>query len=303
MSQKFFQTEINPYLKRLEIITNKKVGEIFAGNYKSSFKGRGIEFAELREYEAGDDVKDIDWSAFAKEGKPFIKKYQESRQLNTFLICRIRESLHFTSMKKSKAEVMLQLAAILIFSAFKNNDQFGSFIFSKNLQSFIKSKKSYGQVMKILKMLFLSLQKEKKFSISLNNKIKPWDFFLKIRKPRGICFYLSDDINEEDKYYLRLLNKKHDLVFFHLLDPLEKGIFPTKVKNIFITDFKNKQQRIFIDFSNQKLAQEFKKIRLQRLEEIKKFCLKLKIDRLEIKTNDNLYQKLLKFFHLRQRHY
>ena len=133
----------------LDVITNRKATEVFTGNYKSSFKGRGLEVSNLREYQDGDDARHIDWIATARHGKPYVKEFQETRELTTMILVDLSASMNFTSVGKTKKEVVIETSALLIFSALKNGDKFGAIFFTDEVELFIPPKKGHAHALRI----------------------------------------------------------------------------------------------------------------------------------------------------------
>jgi len=287
-------------IKHLEIYTNKKVNEIFAGNYKSSFRGQGLEFSDLREYEEGDDVRHIDWMTTAKQGRPYIKKFQETRELTTMIIADISDSMKFTTAKKTKSRILIEITAYILFSSLKNNDKFGAIIFTNQIYSYIPPKKGKKHLLYILREIIkgFNIQKTKKTNLNI-----ALDFLNKTIKKRSICFLLSDNLcdNEHIEYSklkaLKIANQKHDFIYINIFDNFEKKInigYP----NLKIINPETEKIDI-INLSNKKLIDNYNKIRSKKYDYEFDILNKNQIDHLSIATTGNVYKDLLLFFRKR----
>jgi len=285
-------------IRRLEIVTNRKVNDLFVGNYKSAFKGRGVEFADIREYNEGDDYRTIDWITSAKQNKIYVKTYQETRELTTMMLVDLSSSMNFGSVEKTKRETALELLAMLCFSALKNNDKMGAIFFTDKIEHFIPPKKGQSQMWQILR---------EAITRSENNHYQKSDIedvcqFLNTAFPhKSICFLISDEIQPtpEAKKRLHVTNQKHDLVFLRIVDPLEKGL---SQGGLMIACDPETGENMPIDLSNKKVRERYNALRRQKEESLSKLLKSTQIDTLEILTTDTLFKKLFWFFKQRQTH-
>ncbi|MGB2579722.1 hypothetical protein AAIR98_001641 [Elusimicrobium simillimum] len=214
--------EILKKVRQVEIKTGRLVAETFAGEYLSVFKGVGMEFAEVREYVPGDDVRSIDWNVSARTGKTYIKKFLEERELTLMLACDVSASGHFGSTGKLKRDVIAELAALFAFSALTNNDKVGLMLFSDQIELFILPKKGRKHILRIVRELLAFEPKSKKTDISL-----ALNTLNKVIKRQGIMVLLSDFMDSGFERPFKLAQKKFDLIPVLVRDPLE-----TKTPNV-----------------------------------------------------------------------
>ena len=207
-------------VKQVEIRTRGLVNELFGGEYHSVFKGRGMAFSEVREYQPGDDIRLIDWNVTARNGAPFIKVFEEERELTVYLLVDISKSGEFGSQNQLKQEFGAEIASVLGFSAIKNNDKVGLILFSNDVEKYVVPKKGKSHVLRVIRELLYTAPKNK--GTSLKNAL---DYLLKVAKRKSVVFLISDFI--DDKYWssLKIANRKHDLIGIRLFDPAEK-LFP-----------------------------------------------------------------------------
>ena len=207
-------------VKQVEIRTRGLVNDLFGGEYHSVFKGRGMAFSEVREYQPGDDIRLIDWNVTARNGSPFIKVFEEERELTVYLLVDISKSGEFGSQNQLKQEFGAEIASVLGFSAIKNNDKVGLILFSNEVEKYVVPKKGKSHVLRVIRELLYTAPKNK--GTSLKNAL---DYLLKVAKRKSVVFLISDFI--DDKYWssLKIANRKHDLIGIRLFDPAEK-LFP-----------------------------------------------------------------------------
>lgn len=224
--------EILKKVRQIEIQTNKLVSETFAGEYLSTFKGQGIEFSEVREYTPGDDVRSIDWNVTARAGKPYIKKYNEERELTLMIACDVSASGKFGSTDKLKQEIAAELAALFAFSALHNSDKVGLLLFSDQIELFVPPKKGQKHILRLIRELVAFTPKHAKTDIAL-----ALETLLKVMKHSGILILISDFIAPVSSYEkpFKLAAKKFDLIPVILQDRLEKA-FPKLPICLDITD-------------------------------------------------------------------
>lgn len=207
--------ELIKKIRRIEIKSNKLVEEIFAGEYKSGFRGKGMEFEDIREYYPGDDVRNIDWNVTARHNKAFVKQYCEERELNMFLLIDMSRSNSFGR----KKEFITEVAATLAFSACKNNDRVGVIFFTDRVERFIPSKTGRKHVLSIIQSL-LEFQPEN----SGTDLSKALQFFNRIEKKRSIVFLISDFLDDGYKKEVKITAGNHDLVMVRIMDKAEERI-------------------------------------------------------------------------------
>lgn len=212
--------ELLKRVREIELKTRGLTKQVFSGEYSSAFKGRGMTFSEVRNYQFQDDVRNIDWNVTARFNEPFVKVFEEERELSVFLILDVSGSNNFGTGKKSKFELMLELAAVLSFSAIANNDKIGAVFVSDKVEKYIPPKKGRSHALKIIRDL-IQLQPESK-GTSLSEGLR---FFRNVVKKRSICFVISDFYDTHNFIEgLKITNNKHDMVALRINDPLERKL-------------------------------------------------------------------------------
>src|SRR5690554_2982222 len=212
--------ELLSKVREIELKTRGLTKQVFSGEYHSAFKGRGMTFSEVKNYQYGDDVRNIDWNVTARFNEPFIKVFEEERELSVFLVLDISGSNDFGTQLKSKKELMLEVAAVLAFSAVTNNDKVGAIFVSDNVEKYIPPKKGRSHALMILRELIIFKPKSKE--TNLNEGLR---FFRNVVKKRSICFLISDFYDENDFFEgLKIANSKHDMVALRLYDPAESEL-------------------------------------------------------------------------------
>jgi len=206
-------------IQQIQIHTRRLVSEAFVGEYHSVFKGRGMEFDEVREYQPGDEIRTIDWNVTARMGHPFIKRYVEERELTVMLLVDVSASGNFGSIKHLKNEVATEICAILAFSAIKNNDKVGMIMFTDKIEKFIPPKKGPKHVLRVIRELLCSQPTGKGTNISV-----ALEYLNKINHRRTISFVVSDFIANDYAHALRIANKRHDMIAITIVDPREQEL-------------------------------------------------------------------------------
>jgi uncharacterized protein (DUF58 family) len=207
-------------VQEIEIKTRGLSKQVFSGEYHSAFKGKGMAFSEVKDYQFGDDVRNIDWNVTARFNEPFVKVFEEERELTVMLIIDVSGSGDFGTIERSKRELILEVAAVLGFSATINNDKVGAIFVSDQIEKFIPAKKGRSHVLMILREL-IDLQPKSK-GTNLNEGLK---YFRKVIKKRSIAFVLSDFIDDHDYFEgLKIANRKHDMVALRVFDPAEREL-------------------------------------------------------------------------------
>ena len=201
-------------VRRIEIKTRALSNNIFAGEYHSAFKGRGMSFVEVREYQPGDDVRDIDWNVSARFDRTYVKVYEEERELTVMLLIDISASLDFGSREFSQREQLTEIAATLAFSAMRNNDKIGALFFSDNVELYIPPAKGKGHILRIIRELLTISPKGRGTNIGAG-----LEYFLRVMRKKSVAFLMSDFLDQEDyTTLLKRANQKHDLVAVQVYD-------------------------------------------------------------------------------------
>lgn len=212
-------SEILQQVRRIEIFTNRVVNETMAGRYESVFKGQGIEFDQVREYQPGDDIRTIDWNVTARTGRPFIKNYVEERELIVMLVVDLSRSMAFGTVNKLKQHVATELSALLAFSAIKNSDKIGLLIFTDKIEHYIPPKKGSKHVLRLIREV-LSF---KPTAHGTNLKIA-LDYLSHVLHRKSVVFLISDFFCEDIRSSLTIANRRHDIIGVHLIDPRQQKL-------------------------------------------------------------------------------
>lgn len=288
-----FTKEILKQVRQIEIRTKGLVNQVFSGEYHSVFKGRGMEFSEVREYQFGDDIRNIDWNVTARFGHPFIKVFEEERELTVILMVDLSGSLNFGSAEKTKQEVAAELSAILAFSALKNNDKVGLILFTNKIEKFVPPRKGNKHVLRIIREV-LSFEPEGK-STNLKGAL---EYMNNAIKKRSIVFLLSDFMDSGFEKILRVVGKRHDLIGIVLNDKREEEI--PKVGVVRFTDSETGQER-WIDTSNPMTQFLLREMREKKAAQQKTLFLTSRVDSIRIQTGQNYMKPLVQFFRLREK--
>lgn len=281
--------EILKKVKAIEIKTKGLTNHIFGGEYHSAFKGRGMSFSEVREYTFGDDVRNIDWNVTARFRSPYIKVFEEERELTLMLLVDISSSTLMGTTQKNKRELITELSSILSFSAIKNNDKVGVLFFSDKIEKYIPPKKGKSHILYIIReLLTMTPLQNTKTDIEIALK-----FLNNIMKKRAISFLLSDFVSKEYFSALQIASKKHDLVGIHVFDKTDY-----EIPNIGLTYFEDSEthQKIWIDTSSKVFQKNYKNQFEQIEKKTKEQFSKSAASYISIKTDEDYVKKLQLFF-------
>lgn len=238
-------------LRRIEIRTRKLSNQVFAGSYHSAFKGRGISFSEVREYQYGDDIRMIDWNVTARNRKPFVKVFEEERELTVMLLIDVSQSSFFGTKTEFKNHIIAEISGVLAFSAITNNDKVGVLFFSDVVEKFIPPKKGKSHIMRIISEIYDFHPKHNGTNISEALK-----YFNNVVKKKSIAFLLSDFMNHGYKDALNISARKHDLIGLHIYDERESVLPDVGLMQLRDAESGNK---LWIDTSDKKLRDEYAK--------------------------------------------
>ena len=285
--------ELLKQVRQIEIRTKELVNQVFSGEYHSVFKGRGMEFSEVREYQFGDDIRNIDWNVTARFGHPFIKIFEEERELTVMLLVDLSGSLIFGTVEKTKQQVAAELSAILAFSALKNNDKVGLILFTDKIEKFVPPRKGRSHVLRIIREV-LSFEPEGK-STNLKAAL---EYMNSTIKKRSIVFLLSDFMDSGYEKILRIIGKKHDLIGVVLNDKRESEI--PRLGLIKLTDAETGEER-WVDTSSTKVQNRLQEVRRNMIQQRKSLFVSSRLDSIEIQTGDDYVKPLVQFFRLREK--
>lgn len=280
--------EILKKVKRIEIDTRKIVNNIFSGEYHTHFKGQGMTFADFREYVAGDDVRSISWSLTARAGKPFIKNFEEERELTMILAVDISGSQDYGSKNYFKGETLTYVAATLAFSAVKNNDQVGLLLFSNDVELYIPPKKGRAQVYRIIRELLYFKPKNTNTRISAG-----LDYLRGILKKRATIFLLSDFQDTNYEVSLRMLERKHEVIAGLVQDETE-FLFP----DVGVIELQDSEtgEMVLVDTSNPVFREEMKSKFKNDFDQFQKKLVKSGVRSFNFSPDENYHHALMAFF-------
>jgi uncharacterized protein (DUF58 family) len=293
-------SELNEVLKevrQIQLRTGKIVSDVMAGEYHSVFKGRGMEFEDVREYSPGDDVRNIDWNVTARTNFPHIKNFKEERELTVMLLVDISASSGFGTTGYSKANIIAKICATLAFSAIKNNDKIELILFSDKIEHFVPAKKGSKHVLRIIRELLVSAKRLENYTSKAATSINvALEHLNKHRKKRGICFLVSDFLSDDFEVDLRIAAKRHDITAISVADPRELFI-----PEIGLIEFEDSEtgEIILVDSADPRFQQEFSANVSNEAKRRKDFFNSLGIDLLEINTAESYENALHSFFKAR----
>ncbi len=287
--------EIIHKVQRIQIVANRAVNDLFSGQYKSVFRGRGMEFDEVRQYQPGDDIRTIDWNVTARTGECFIKRYCEERELTVLLLVDISASGIFGSTDHSKLDLVIELAALLLFSALKNNDRAGLITFSDSVVDFLPPRKGKAHVLRMIRHL-VDVQpraRETRIDTAL-------EFLNRVQKRRAVVFLISDFLSDLPRQTLAISNRRHDLTAVTVSDPREET-FPD-VGFIRLRDAETGEV-VEVDTRHPQVRELFARQNRQRSAALTETLVRLGVDQLPVSTGKDYLLSLRKFFRMREKRF
>jgi len=287
--------EILKKVKRIEIQTRGLVNNFFGGEYHSVFKGRGMTFSEVREYQPGDDIRLIDWNVTARSGNPFIKVFEEERELTVFLIVDISASGAFGSESQLKKNIGAEIASVLGFSAIKNNDKVGLILFSNEVVKYVPPKKGKSHVLRVIRELLYTKPNGNGSSIK-----DALEFLMKVSRRRCVVFLLSDFLDNKYWNSIRIANRKHDLIGIKIYDPYEINL--PDIGMIKVEDPETGSM-FWIDTSFEPDLKQMNNNNIKSLVDLEKQSAKIGLDIISISTTEDYVDPLMKFFKRRGKKY
>jgi len=285
--------EILKQVRRIHIITSRMVNDVLAGEYHSTFKGRGMEFDEVREYIPGDEIRSIDWNVTARTGTPYVKKYVEERELTVMLLYDASSSGRFGSVAKTKAELAAELCAVLAFSAIRNNDKVGLIIFTDEVELFIPPKKGRGHVLRVIRDVLYYRPRGTGTNIA-----GALEYLKKVTHRKTVAFLVSDFLAEDYQQALSIANRAHDVIAVTITDPREIEL--PKVGFIQLEDAET-GEIVTVDTGDARVRQSFGGLSGQRLRDREKMFRASGIDAIDVRTNMSYVEPLRRFFRARER--
>jgi uncharacterized protein (DUF58 family) len=284
-------TELLKKVRRIEIKTRGLSRHIFAGEYHSAFKGRGIAFSEVREYQYGDDIRSIDWNVTARFNHPYVKVFEEERELTVMLLIDVSGSGNFGTKVSFKRDIMTEVAAVLSFSAIFNNDKIGVIFFSDKVEKFIPPLKGSKHILRIIRELLDFTSQSKRTNLD-----EPLRFLTNAIKKRCTAFIISDFIVPEFEEALRIASNKHDIVALKVYDPVEQAIPDIGLIKVF--DSETAEEK-WIDTSSGATREAYEKWWTNHIEIIKNIFKRCGVDFAELRTDMDYVKPLIMLFEKR----
>ena len=284
--------ELMKHVRRIKVVTAKLVDEHISGEYHSVFKGRGMEFDEVREYVPGDDVRSIDWNVTARMGHLYVKRFCEERELTIIFLVDISGSMIFGSSLRSKAEVAAELTSLLALSAIKNQDKVGMILFSDRIERYIPPRKGRTAAMRLVREVLAAEETRRETNLGM-----ALQFLNKVQKRRAVVFLISDFMTMGYEKELRVTARHHDLIACPISDPREQNL-----PNIGLLEMVNPEtdECILVDTSSRRLLESFRaQTAAEELARDKQFQ-RLKVDRLALTTDRPFIDDVRRLFHIRQ---
>lgn len=299
-----FTREILRKVRQIEISSNRLVSEALAGSYHSAFKGQGIDFEEVREYQAGDEVRSIDWNVTAKMGSTFVKQYREERELTILLAIDVSESGSFGSVNNSKRERLAELGALLAFAANRNGDKVGLLLFSDQIEKYLPPAKGQKHVLRILREILF--HPNQSFGTNLHSSLR---FINHVQRRRAVVFFLSDfmipqegkDEHLSEELFFKELSytkRKHDLVCAQIYDPCEREI--PNAGLVLLEDSETGKKRL-VNSSSKQFRKQFYEIAEESQQRFMQNLRKKGVDTFSFSTNSDYIRSLKEFFSMRQK--
>lgn len=280
--------ETRHHIKRIEITTSKLVTEVFAGKYESLFKGRGMEFSEVREYLPGDDVRAIDWNVTARSGRLFVKKHEEERQLTVILMVDASASQDFGSLLGSKRELASEIGSILGFSALRNNDRVGLLLFSDQVEKYIPPRKGKSHALRLVREILEPRPTGRKTDLSA-----ALDYLNRVHKRRALVFILSDFLGQSAGPSLKTTARRHDLSAFRIYDPREEQI--PRLGLMRLRDLET-GETVVLNTNSARFQKEYQQAACERRQQLRRSLEGAGADYAEFSTAHTVTTTLLRFF-------
>jgi len=285
--------EIIRKIRRIQITTNRLVNESLAGEYHSVFKGRGMEFEEVREYQHGDDIRTIDWNVTSRAGRPFVKRYVEERELTVMLLVDASASGSFGSAGKTKGEVSAEISALLAFSAIKNNDRVGALLFTDRVEKFIPPRRGATHVLRVVREVLF--HKPEGRGTRIQSALERLN--LVIRK-HAVVFLISDLLDQGYEQALKVANRKHDVIIIQIVDPREQELPPLGILEVRDAET---GEIVYIDSSLPRVREIYRQNWEQNWQKQRKLFQSHSIDNVTIDTARPYDVPLVRFFAERAR--
>jgi uncharacterized protein (DUF58 family) len=285
--------EVLRQIRRLQLKARRAVEDLLGGEYHSVFKGTGISFEEVREYQPGDDVRAIDWNVTARMGHPFIKRFVEERELTVMLAVDCSGSHQFGTRHQQKREVAAELAAVLAFSAISNNDRVGLVQFTDRIEHFVPPRKGSRHVLRLIRDVLFYEPKQRGTSLR-----EGLDFLNRVLRRRTIIFFLSDFFDQDYDNALKRTGRRHDLIAVRITDPGEEEIPPVGLLEL---EDAETGKRLLLDTSSRQVRDDFRRRAEERRAALQQLTRAAAVDLIEVSTDGSHLDALIRFFRQRER--
>jgi uncharacterized protein (DUF58 family) len=285
--------ELIKKVRQIQIYSSRAVDASFAGQYESVFKGRGMQFDEVREYTPGDDIRSIDWNVTARAGRPYVKRFVEEREMTVIFAVDLSASGEFGTVNKMKNELAAEFCAVLAFAAAKNNDKVGLLIFTDRVELYIPPKKGSRHVLRLIReLLYFKMPRRR------TNLVLALDYIAKVTRKRATVFLVSDFIETEFKKSLSLLNRRHDMIAVPVRDRAE-----VSMPAVGLIEFQDAEtgEVILVDTSSKRFRSQYGQKSANRFESLRSMFRSVNVDCIPITTDRPYLHDLVQFFHMRHR--
>ena len=285
--------EILKQVRRIEIQSTRLVNDLFGGEYKSVFKGQGIEFADVREYVPGDDIRTIDWNVTARSQHPFVKKFVEERELTVLFIVDMSGSQFFGTSRKFKSEIAAEITALLALSAVRNKDKVGLLIATDQVEKYLPVKKGKTHVLRVIREILYFQPKQKGTRLE-----EALEYVNRVQTRTAVIFIISDFLDQGFEKALRLMSQRHDLIAIHLRDPKEQTL-----PSIGLVEMEDPEtgEEVLIDTSDPLVRRRYEELARRHEESLDHLFKSLGIDRVSINISESYAEPLIRFFRLREK--
>lgn len=286
-------SELARKIRYIQITTSKAVNDVLAGEYNSVFKGRGMEFDEVREYAPGDEIRTIDWNVTARMGHPYVKRYVEERELTVMFLVDLSASGAFGSVSKTKNELAAELCALLAFAAIKNNDKVGLVVFTDEIEKFIPPKKGTSHVLRLIRDVLEFKPRE-----AATNLGEAFDYLGRVMRRKCVVFLISDFQSEGFEQSMRIVGKRHDLIAVSVTDPREK-----RMPDVGLVELEDAEtgEIVFLDTSSGAVRKRYETLGRERSDRLQKMFRSMDVDHVPVVTGDDYVKDLVRFFRVRER--
>lgn len=287
--------EILKKVRRIEIATRGLVNEVFSGEYHSVFKGRGMNFAEVREYQYGDDIRSVDWNVTARTGSPYVKVFEEERELTVMLAVDVSGSGDFGTRERMKGEIAVEICALLAFSAIKNNDKVGLIIFSDQIEKFVPPRKGRRHVLRVLRELLYSKPAGRETDIA-----GALQYLVRVVRRRAVVFLVSDFLAADYQKALSVTGRRHDVIAVRMCDRREM-----ELPAIGYVEFEDAEsgEHLMVNTSDRDFRAAFQQRAAQNRAALDRIFKQTKVDVIDIETGQQYVDPLMRFFKERARRF